>query len=129
MECLRPTAPTAPGSPRLAGGEAASAPSRREKRIARRLNNRPQCVGRKGLDPPDPPTCSTAASPGTASTAFRSVATPHSSYGYASGLLGRETPQPQHLETPRDEPMRNQAGYGSSRSTSRLAQNVAATSR
>jgi len=33
----------------------------------------------------------------------------------------RETPQPQHLETPRREPMRNHAGYGSSRSTWRPA--------
>lgn len=54
--------------------------------------------------------------------AVRSVAKPHS----------HSTPDRcpgQALETPRDERMRNQAGYGSSRLTWRLAQNLVARSR
>jgi len=49
--------------------------------------------------------------PGPASVAFHSVASPHRSVGYASGLLGRETPQPQDLSTPRDGRVVNKAGW------------------
>ena len=41
-----------------------------------------------------------AAPSGPASEAFRSVARPHRSDGYASGALGRKTPQPQDLTAP-----------------------------
>ena len=47
---------------------------------------------------------------GPASEAFRSVARPHRSYGYASGALGPKTPQPQDLTAPRNGRVANEAG-------------------
>jgi len=51
-----------------------------------------------------------AAPPGTASAAFRSVAPPHRTGKYASGPLGRETPQPLRLVAPRYGGVVNRAG-------------------
>jgi len=48
--------------------------------------------------------------PGIASAAVRSDESPNRSPGNVRGLIGRETQQPQLLETPRDEPARNQTG-------------------
>ncbi|MCA1779605.1 MAG: hypothetical protein LC637_09530 [Xanthomonadaceae bacterium] len=55
-------------------------------------------------------TRSTAAPPGPASAAFCSVAHPHRTGKYASGALGRKTPQPQNLEPPRDDRVVNKPG-------------------
>ena len=52
----------------------------------------------------------TAAPSGPASEAFRSVARPHRSDGYASGALGRKTPQPHDLTAPRDGRVVNKSG-------------------
>jgi hypothetical protein len=55
-------------------------------------------------------TLPTAAPPGPASEPFRSVAGPHRTGEYASGPLGRETAQPQHLAAPRDGRVVKKAG-------------------
>ena len=49
----------------------------------------------------------TVETPGPVAAAFRSVAGPQRRVSYASGPLGRETPQPRGLATPRDGTMVN----------------------
>lgn len=57
------------------------------------------------------PSCCGAVSP--ASAAFRSVAHPHRTGEYDCGALGRETPHPLGLTTPRDGRAVNKAGSSS----------------
>ncbi len=57
-------------------------------------------------------TPSTATAPCTASATFHSVAHPHRTVKYVSGVLGREMPQLQGLEPSRDERVMNNPGCG-----------------
>jgi len=70
-------------------------------------------------------TLPTAAPPDPASAAFRSVTHPHRTGEYASGALGRETPQTQDLTTPRDGRVVNKAGKAEQFATDAPAQNTA----
>ena len=56
-------------------------------------------------------TSSTATPPSTASGGFPSVAVPQRTVEYASGPLGHESPQLQHLATFRDESAMDKGGW------------------